>query len=89
MQFVRLNGVPLYPVETTRWSLVIIAPLPRFIQFDREVISADVKRQRLNLMPGFKFSWYYSGMVVEPEETYYNVGDVGEEYTIAFVRHDS
>ena len=34
LQFRCLNGVPLYPVETILKSLTMIAPFPRFIQFD-------------------------------------------------------
>ena len=29
------------------------------------ILLEDVKKQKLNLMPGFRFSWYYSGMDVQ------------------------
>ena len=37
-----------------------------------EVLPADVRKQNLKLMPGFRLSWYYSGMKVEPEAQYFN-----------------
>ena len=36
----------------------------------RKVLPADVRKQQLNLMPGFRFTWHYSGMVLEPEAEY-------------------
>ena len=48
----------------------------------RSASLADVKKQRLDMMPGFKFSWYYSGLdVVEPKAKYPE-----REDTKAFVR---
>ena len=37
------------------------------MQLERDVHPADVMRQKLDLMPGFRFTWYYSGMDVKPE----------------------
>ena len=43
------------------------------ILFRRDVLPADVTKQKLELMPGFKATWHYSGDVkVEPEARYYN-----------------
>ena len=44
-----------------------------YYQFlDREAIPADVRKQKLDVMPGFRVRWWYSGMDVEPEAKYYN-----------------
>ena len=49
----------------------------------RNVIQADIIKQKLGLMPGFRFSWRYSGMEVEPEARFYNTEHLS---TMAFVR---
>ena len=48
---------------------------------DRSLSMKDVSKQSLTLMPGFKMSWYYSGMKVEPYPYY-----VGYHDTKTFVR---
>ena len=50
----------------------------------RKVLPADVGKQKLDMMPGFRVRWHYSGMEVEPWAKYYN-----EARTMAFVRHYS
>ena len=48
---------------------------PRFIEdmsLWRDVSPEDVEKQRLDLMPGFKFSWWYSGAEVTPDDIYYS-----------------
>ena len=54
------------------------------ISLSRRVIPADVRKQKLNVMPGYRVSWHYSGIEVEPEAEYYN-----DASTRAFVRHYS
>ena len=49
-----------------------------------DVITTDIRNQKLKLMPGFKLTWHYSGVVVKPEARYYN-----DLYTRAFTRNDS
>ena len=39
----------------------------RFMKLARKVNSGDIKTQSLDLMPGFRFSWWYSGAKVTPE----------------------
>ena len=56
----------------------------------RSASLADVKKQRLDMMPGFKFSWYYSGLdVVEPEAKYHEREDTKafcqEKFTFLFL----
>ena len=41
------------------------------MKLSREVIQKDVEKQNLNFMPGFKFTWYYSGLnEVQPDPKY-------------------
>ena len=38
------------------------------IQLDRQkILQADVRKQKLSSMPGFRATWHYSGMEVKPE----------------------
>ena len=53
-----------------------------YIRLRRKVSLADVNSQSLDQMPGFRFSWYYSGMEeVKPEAKY-----KADMATQAFVR---
>ena len=54
------------------------------LSLNRDVIPADIRKQKLDQMPGFKVSWYYSGMEVEPEAKYES-----DNRLMAFVRHYS
>ena len=38
--------------------------------FDRRVSPADVKKQKLSIIPGFRLTWRYTGMEVKPEFKY-------------------
>ena len=51
---------------------------------ERVVSMEDVRKQSLALMPGFKLSWYYSGIKVEPYPYY-----AGYHDTKTFIRNDS
>ena len=53
-----------------------------YIQLSREVLPADVRKQKLDMMPGYRVSWHYSSTEVEPEAKYYN-----DTSTRAFVRN--
>ena len=53
----------------------------RSIGMKRKVSSEDVLQQKLDLMPGFRFSWWYTGAEVRPDNKYKN-----EEMTKLFVR---
>ena len=55
------------------------------MSLQRKVTVHDVKKQKLNLMPGFQFKWYYSGMDVVPIDKYYN--DPYNKITNTFVRN--
>ena len=87
------NGGDYYPywmggkdVETTHGSVNYTPPASSYqkrrdISLRRiHVLPEDVRKQKLDLMPGFRFTWHYSGMEVKPEASYYNQ---------AFVRYDS
>ena len=54
---------------------------PKLINFIRKVIKEDIKRENLEYMPGFRMSWYYSGMDFLPEPKYSE-----EKLTRLFVR---
>ena len=54
------------------------------LYLERDVIPADIMKQKLDQMPGFKVSWYYSGIEVEPEAKYQT-----DNRLMAFVRHYS
>ena len=56
------------------------------ISFERHVPLTDIKKQKLSQMPGFKATWRYSGMEVEPEAKYYS-NNTDNLSTIAFVRN--
>ena len=47
----------------------------------RDVIQADVRKQDLKLMPGFRITWHYSGMEVDPDSKYSD-----DYHTKTFVR---
>ena len=46
-----------------------------FIRNKKRVTTQDVKNQLLDLMPGFKFSWYYLGIELHPDNKYSNTKD--------------
>ena len=52
------------------------------LQLERQVILEDVKKQKMGLMPGFRFSWYHSGLEMKPEAKYSD-----EKLTKLFVRN--
>ena len=54
----------------------------RFMRLKRHMIDADVKKQKLDTMPGFRFTWYYSGVEVEPKAYYLDTSN-----TKAFIRN--
>ena len=72
-------------VETSHKSINFPAPISnKQILLQRKVIPADVRKQKLHVMPGLRFNWYYSGTEVEPDATFYE-----RSSTRAFVRNYS
>ena len=51
------------------------------IRLLRDVSAEDVDKQKLDQMPGFRFSWWYTGAMVTPDDKYKN-----DELTKPFVR---
>ena len=49
----------------------------------------ELKNQKLMTMPGFKLTWYYSGMDVESKPHYYQNPPNPYNPTNAFIRNDS
>ena len=75
-------------VETSQRSFNYSPPgTERDISLKREVLPADILKQRLSQMPGFKITWYYSGMDVESSQPYSNA--LPDPQTRAFVRNYS
>ena len=68
------------------WSKNITAPRPSygyyFISLDREVSQDDITNMKLEMMPGFRFSWSYNTKI-EPEDIYGN-----DDTTKEFVRYE-
>ena len=57
---------------------------PRFqrkFELFRDVSSEDVDKMELEMMPGFRFSWWYTGAEVTPDPKYKD-----EQITKHFVR---
>ena len=57
----------------------------QFVELIRKVAVASVKKQNMDLMPGFKLTWYYSGQNVVAEDTYYSNNN--NVLTTSFVRY--
>ena len=58
----------------------------KWIRLTRSSTREDVKKQKLEKMPGFRVSWYYSGPHVEPEAHLNKMNDYDDE-TSLFVRN--
>ena len=56
-----------------------------YILLTRKITPEEVQAQKLDTMPGFRYSWYYSGLGEEKPEAIY----ADDETTKAFVRNDS
>ena len=67
--------------QTTAYTNFTPPGLTKFIKLSRYVSSEDVETQRLNFMPGFRLTWWYSGAEVTPDNKYKE-----EEMTKQFVR---
>ena len=71
--------------DVTRYSRNYTLTVPRqskSIYLMRNVIAADIMKQKLNWMPGFRLTWYYSGLEVDAEALYYHQNK-------AFIRNGS
>ena len=53
----------------------------RHMRLFRDVSSEDVETQKLDMMPGFRFTWWYSGTEVTPDNKFKD-----ENITKQFVR---
>ena len=59
-------------METSHQTFNYTAPTRSYyyITLEREVILADIMKQRLRLMLGFNVTWYYSGMESDVKYSY-------------------
>ena len=63
----------IYLMETKRtYNYTPPTSSSYYITLSRDVLPADVKKQKLNVMPGFRVTWHYTGMEVEPWAQFYN-----------------
>ena len=71
-------------VDTSHTSFNYTAPSQHHydIRLDRKVLPADVIKQKLSMMPGFRLRWHYFGKEVESRAKW-----ADEENTKAFVRN--
>ena len=53
-----------------------------YISLYRKVLPVEMEKQKLSQMPGFRYTWRYSGMEVEPEADFTN-----HPITMAFIRN--
>ena len=59
-------------IQTAHRSFNYSPPTDEFysIKLRRQVITGDINKQKLQQMPGFRVTWHYSGMEVEPVAKY-------------------
>ena len=50
------------------WNVSLKRFNNRIIRYERKVVMEDVEKQKLTKMPGFRLTWYYSGLDVEHSE---------------------
>ena len=51
----------LYNLEPTDVYLKVSPPVTHTFQFQRDILSEDLSQVRMDIMPGFKISWHYTG----------------------------
>ena len=75
-----------YDKSTRNYTPPLPSPSQNMYYFahERYVDIEDVEKQVLDKMPGFRFTWYYSGIEIEPVAKYAH-----EDITKAFVRKGS
>ena len=59
----------------------------KVLTLKRSVKMEDVRTQKLQMMPGFNISWYYTGMTVKPENKFTDqiTKDFVREYSFHFI----
>ena len=68
---VNIEGNDLVADQTTAYTnFTPPSEYGRYMSLVRDVSSDDVETQRLDVMPGFRFSWWYSGAEVTPDNKY-------------------
>ena len=65
---VRVEGLGNLDADQTIFNTNSTPPVQNiYISFTRDVSSEDVETQKLDVMPGFRFSWWYTGAEVTPD----------------------
>ena len=76
-----ISGVGDIDADLPHWTKNITAPSSYYIiKLDRRVSANDINNVDLDMMPGFKLTWYY-GTHIEPKESFSS-----ETVTKQFVR---
>ena len=78
---VKMEGLGYLDADQTTAYTNCTPPIGSFVELSRHVSSEDVKQQKLDLMPGFRLTWWYTGAEVTPERKYKDT-----EMTKYFVR---
>ena len=78
------ENYPSPEVISTSYNITELGDTFVSTMLDRDVTLDDVKKQRLNVMPGFRVTWHYLGMEVEPWAEYHDSSE-----TLPFVRNYS
>ena len=67
--------------DLTHWSKTITNPISKdgyMVGYYRQVSQDDIKFMKLDMMPGFRLTWYYNKQV-EPEAKYSNDDTINVE----------
>ena len=65
---VRVEGLGNLDADQTIFNTNSTPPAQNiYISFTRDVSSEDVETQKLDVMPGFRSSWWYTGAEVTPD----------------------
>ena len=80
LEHINMNYTPPTQSQSYRYD-----GTKKIFKWKRKVSIEDVRAQNLDLMPGIRFSWHYSGMEVKPESPF----STSSFYVKTFVRNSS
>ena len=78
---VYIGGLGFLDADQTTAYTNFTPPRDYYLGFVRDVSSEEIERQLLDVMPGFRLRWWYTGAEVTPERKFKD-----EEMTKLFVR---